>query len=393
MQWGGGAGKAAEAFHLQAPVAAMRAQPASGEPPSPKDRARVRVSPSLQGSHGAAPALHSDAADDAEYCAELEMVPLHEAAAPSEACHDEAGERAPFLPAEMLMPKDVPRNRSMLIARSEKALAHMLRHGCARQALMLGIIFLTLWLVFMVFVLPVVDERDRARLKVPNSLAEVQELYKLLGEYKSQHYNVILLGFVSAYLSKQTLALPGSPLFNLLGGALFGVPVGFVVCLFCTSLGTALCYFFFHVFGGPVVRWLFLEQLVRLDQAVHHHRRRLFYYLTVIRIFPMTPNFFINLAAPLIRLPLVPHIAAATLGLSPITFLTVQAGKTLVSMHSLKDAVDKKILFTLGGLAVIATIPLFLRRRVQQQLEHLSDTQPVEMPAVLRAEGSLSSAQ
>ena len=258
---------------------------------------------------------------------------------------------------------------------------------------MLGIIFLTLWLVFMVFVLPVVDERDRARLKVPNSLAEVQELYKLLGEYKSQHYNVILLGFVSAYLSKQTLALPGSPLFNLLGGALFGVPVGFVVCLLCTSLGTALCYFFFHVFGGPVVRWLFLEQLVRLDQAVHHHRRRLFYYLTVIRIFPMTPNFFINLAAPLIRLPLVPHIAAATLGLSPITFLTVQAGETLVSMHSLKDAIDKKILFTLGGLAVIATIPLFLRRRVQQQLEHLSDTQPVEMPAVLRAEGSLSSAQ
>jgi uncharacterized membrane protein YdjX (TVP38/TMEM64 family) len=41
----------------------------------------------------------------------------------------------------------------------------------------------------------------------------------------------------------------------------------------------------------------------------------------------MTPNFFINLAAPLIRLPVVPHVAAATIGLAPITFLTVQAGK------------------------------------------------------------------
>jgi hypothetical protein len=59
----------------------------------------------------------------------------------------------------------------------------------------------------------------------------------------------------------QALALPGSPLFNLLGGALFGVPVGFVLCLACTSLGTAICYFFFSVFGGPVVRWLFLEQV------------------------------------------------------------------------------------------------------------------------------------
>ncbi len=31
---------------------------------------------------------------------------------------------------------------------------------------------------------------------------------------------VILLGFTCAYLAKQSLALPGSPLFNLLGGAL-----------------------------------------------------------------------------------------------------------------------------------------------------------------------------
>merc|ERR1712216_613635 len=114
----------------------------------------------------------------------------------------------------------------------------------------------------------------------------------MLGDYKAKHYSVILLGFTFSYLAKQAFALPGSPLFNLLGGALFGVPVGFIVCILCTSLGTALCYFFFNVFGGPVVRWLFMDQLVRLDQAVQHHRRRLFYYLTVIRIFPMTPNFF-----------------------------------------------------------------------------------------------------
>jgi hypothetical protein len=27
------------------------------------------------------------------------------------------------------------------------------------------------------------------------------------------------------------------------------------------SVGTGLCYFFFNVFGGPLVRWLFLEQV------------------------------------------------------------------------------------------------------------------------------------
>lgn len=309
---------------------------------------------------------------------------------PFEIGDDGGGERTPFLPPISLTPgHPAPRTSSQFRARIQNTLAFMLRHGCGRQVLMLAIIFLTFWLIIFVFVLPVMDAKDRARLKVPNSVSEVQEVYKMLGDYKAKHYWVILLGFSAAYLAKQSLALPGSPLFNLLGGALFGVPVGFVVCLACTSLGTALCYFFFNVFGGPVVRWLFLEQLVRLDSAVQHHRRRLFYYLTVIRIFPMTPNFFINLAAPLIRLPLVPHVAAATIGLSPITFLTVQAGMTLSSLHSLKDAVDKRMLLTLGGLAVMATIPLFLRRRVERSLEQLTDTQPVVMPEVLRAESNV----
>jgi hypothetical protein len=39
--------------------------------------------------------------------------------------------------------------------------------------------------------------------QIPNSLAEVQEVYKMLGDYKAKHYTVILVGFASAYLAKQ----------------------------------------------------------------------------------------------------------------------------------------------------------------------------------------------
>ena len=38
---------------------------------------------------------------------------------------------------------------------------------------------------------------------------------------------------------------------------------------------------------------------------------------------------------------------------------------------SLKDAVDKRILLTLGGLAILASVPLFLRRRVERSLEQV----------------------
>uniref|UniRef100_A0A6U4TDB1 VTT domain-containing protein n=3 Tax=Hemiselmis andersenii TaxID=464988 RepID=A0A6U4TDB1_HEMAN len=263
-------------------------------------------------------------------------------------------------------------------------LSALFRSGMTRQVLLLALLFSIIWASIFIFFLPVMDAEDRARLKVPSTLAEVRETYAMLGEYRTKHYTAVMMGFSAAYLMKMALALPGSPLFNLLGGALFGVHVGFPLCLACISVGTALCYLVFNTIGGPFVRRLFVEQLARLDEGVRHHRRRLFYYLTVIRIFPMTPNFFINLAAPLIRLPIVPHVAAATCGLSPMTFLTCQAGMTLSKLHSVRDAVDKRVILSLGAIAVVSAVPLVLRRRVERSLESLTDTTPVVLPEELR---------
>lgn len=97
---------------------------------------------------------------------------------------DGGGERTPFLPPVTLSPGQAPRKAqdqaawhlleghqpprasSQFRARIENTLAFMLRHGCGRQLLMLAIVFLTFWLVIFVFVLPVMDAKDLARLKV-----------------------------------------------------------------------------------------------------------------------------------------------------------------------------------------------------------------------------------
>jgi hypothetical protein len=101
-----------------------------------------------------------------------------------ESVEDGGGERTPFLPPVTLSPGQAPRKAqdqtawhlleghqpprasSQFRARIENTLAFMLRHGCGRQLLMLAIVFLTFWLVIFVFVLPVMDAKDLARLKV-----------------------------------------------------------------------------------------------------------------------------------------------------------------------------------------------------------------------------------
>ena len=179
-----------------------------------------------------------------------------------------ADERAPFLHRALAPRKGEeggsagraargegdPAGRAGLVRRASWALGMLLRSGLARQLAVTGLLFFLAWLMFSVLLLPIMSEDDRKRLRVPESLQQVQEMYSLLGEYKDKNYFAILCGFSVTYLIKQALALPGSPLFNLLGGGLFGVAVGFPVCLACTGVGTAMCYAFYSTFGGPVVR-------------------------------------------------------------------------------------------------------------------------------------------
>ena len=56
---------------------------------------------------------------------------------------------------------------------------------------------------------------------------------------QNNHGVLVFLLFGSAYLFKQTFAIPGSVFLNLLAGAIFGLPIGF--CL--TSVLTGMVKF------------------------------------------------------------------------------------------------------------------------------------------------------
>eukprot|EP00291_Cryptomonas_curvata_P003791 CAMPEP_0172191674 /NCGR_PEP_ID=MMETSP1050-20130122/23853_1 /TAXON_ID=233186 /ORGANISM="Cryptomonas curvata, Strain CCAP979/52" /LENGTH=193 /DNA_ID=CAMNT_0012866791 /DNA_START=67 /DNA_END=644 /DNA_ORIENTATION=+ len=123
-------------------------------------------------------------------------------------------EQVPFLTTS-----DAPQSRvsqSQFSARCISITISLAKNGLFRQLLLLAFLFSVCWCMIFVFFLPVMDPSDRERLKIPESIAEVRELYTMLGEYRSKHYFAVLVGFAAVYLVKMALALPGSPLFNLL---------------------------------------------------------------------------------------------------------------------------------------------------------------------------------
>ncbi|CAL8369806.1 unnamed protein product [Gadus morhua 'NCC'] len=54
------------------------------------------------------------------------------------------------------------------------------------------------------------SEVKEYRLKFPSDLDELRELAETLKFYKREHHNYVLLLFCSAYLYKQSFAIPGS---------------------------------------------------------------------------------------------------------------------------------------------------------------------------------------
>ena len=55
-------------------------------------------------------------------------------------------------------------------------------------------------------------------------------------------YYYVLVLFSSAYLFKQTFAIPGSVFLNLLAGAIFGLSFGFCLTCVLTACGATCCY-------------------------------------------------------------------------------------------------------------------------------------------------------
>ncbi|XP_072818368.1 transmembrane protein 41A isoform X2 [Vicugna pacos] len=149
------------------------------------------------------------------------------------------------------------------------------------------------------------EEAGDRSLWFPSDVAELRELSEILREYRKEHQAYVFLLFCSAYLYKQGFAIPGSSFLNVLAGALFGPWLGLLLCCVLASVGATCCYLLSSVFGKQLVVSYFPDKVALLQRKVEENRNGLFFFLLFLRLFPMTPNWFLNLSAPILNIPIV----------------------------------------------------------------------------------------
>lgn len=214
---------------------------------------------------------------------------------------------------------------------------------------------------------PLQSEDEANRLKFPSDLEELRELAELLQFYKTEHTGYVLLLFCSAYLYKQSFAIPGSSFLNILAGAIFGLYEGLFLACLLTTVGSTLCYLLSQAFGKRYIVNFFPDKVSALQKKVEDNRDFLFFFLLFLRFFPMTPNWFLNMSAPIVNIPITFFFGSVFIGLLPYNFICVQTGVMLSELTSLDDLFSWDRLLQLLAIACVALLPGALIRRFSQR--------------------------
>ena len=142
----------------------------------------------------------------------------------------------------------------------------------------------------------------------------------------------VLALFAATYIGLQSLAIPGPLLLSLLAGPLFGPFVGQGVVACCATTGACVCYSLSSLLARPVLERCLAGRIADLRTRLDPHRDSLFSFLLFLRLSPVTPNWALNVCAPILGVPLPTFAGATLLGLLPANFFHVTAGAALAEM-------------------------------------------------------------
>jgi uncharacterized membrane protein YdjX (TVP38/TMEM64 family) len=236
--------------------------------------------------------------------------------------------------------------------------------------LQLGAIFVVfvILLICIFLSLPSFENNDELSkiMTIPRSLKHVRDMAHILSVYTQHSYLRVMFAIFCLYIFLQTFSVPGTIFLNVLCGALFGLPVGFFMTLIGGTLGASCAYLLSKLLGGSIIKRYFPDKLNLFRNQVSKHKNNLFYFMLFLRISPMLPNWFINISSPLIHVPFLYFFAATLVGIAPQTAISVNIGNNIFELVdddvNGNPLVNKSTILTLFGIALLALIPVYLKR-------------------------------
>ena len=164
--------------------------------------------------------------------------------------------------------------------------------------------------------------------------------------------------FFAGYVLATAFSLPGAVVLTLAGGAIFGLGWGTLLVSFASSIGATLAFLASRWLLGDWVQTRFGERMAALNAGIAKDGAL---YLFTLRLVPVIPFFFINLAMGLTRIRPLTFYRVSQLGMLAGTLVYVNAGTQLARIDSLSGIVSPGVL---GSLVLLGLFPLVARKGI-----------------------------
>lgn len=199
------------------------------------------------------------------------------------------------------------------------------------------------------------------------------------------HRIAAILSFVVIYALAAVLAMPAGAVLAVIGGFLFGAPIGGAGAMIGSTLGATTVFL--------IARSAFGERLLsrlgrRAESFAAGFRTDAFYYVMFLRLVPV-PSWFTNLTAALFAVRLRTFLIATAIGRIPGSFLLALFGAGLDSMIATQEVayraclaagelecridfdpanvVTPTLIAALVGLGLLALVPVLARRLLMRR--------------------------
>lgn len=196
------------------------------------------------------------------------------------------------------------------------------------------------------------------------SLKGMQNMSQILADYTTKHRTRVLTVLPMLGTWVQTFMIPGATILNMLSGNLFGMWMGLAVAMFYNTLGSIILYMLSRSMGRLIAK-RYLNERIEKFRLMFQSSDSLFIniiYLTSLRIFPFTPNWFLNVSAAMLDIPWAVFVPSLIIGLLPYNFIAVRAGLMFRDLSSSK-IIDTNTAMQLGALAAVGlTLPSIISR-------------------------------
>ncbi|XP_026765422.1 transmembrane protein 41 homolog [Galleria mellonella] len=225
----------------------------------------------------------------------------------------------------------------------------------------------TLGLIYRQF--PELEEHEKQHIKLPWDLEDAKQLGLVLDRYKDRYFTEVMFGVFLVYIFLQTFAIPGSIFLSILSGFLFPFYLALLLVCCCSAIGASLCFFLSNLLGKKLVKKFFPEKAAQWSMVVEKHKNNLLNYIIFLRVTPFLPNWFINMTAPVIGVPLVPFALGTFIGVAPPSFVAIQAGQTLHTLTSTRDAWSWTSVTVLSIFALISLVPVLMKEKLRKKFD------------------------